>query len=78
MRRGAIERAWKRMRSRTAWQPQWSGVGSWAAVTGGAMVVALACAGLSGAVRAPAASDAATGTLAAGSVLPGAWRWGPG
>ena len=34
------------------------------------MVVALACAGLSGAVRAPAASNSATGTLAAGSVLP--------
>ena len=40
------------------------------------MVVALACAGLSGAVRVPSVSDAATGTLAgsagtAGSVLPG-------
>ena len=50
---------------------QQAGVGGWAAVTGGAMVVALACAGLSGAVRAPVVSDAATGTLAAGSVLPG-------
>ncbi len=58
------------MRSRTAWRGQAAGVGGWAAVTGGAMVVALACAGLSGAVRAPSASDAATGTLAAGSVLP--------
>ncbi len=70
IRRGALGQAWKRMRSRTAWQAQPAGVGGWAAVTGGAMVVALACAGLSGAVRAPAASDAATGTLAAGSVLP--------
>ncbi len=70
IRHGALERAWKRMRSRTAWQAQPAGVGGWAAVTGGAMVVALACAGLSGAVRAPATSDAATGTLAAGSVLP--------
>jgi peptidoglycan/LPS O-acetylase OafA/YrhL len=68
IRRGALGRAWKRMRSRTAGQP--AGVGGWAAVTGGAMVVALACAGLSGAVRAPVASNAATGTLAAGSVLP--------
>jgi len=32
------------------------GVSSWAAITGGAMVVALACAGLSGAVRVPNAS----------------------
>jgi peptidoglycan/LPS O-acetylase OafA/YrhL len=76
IRHGALERAWKRMRSRTAWQAQSSGVSSWAAVTGGAMVVALACAGLSGAVRVPSASDAATGTLAAGSVLPPAG--GPG
>jgi lysophospholipase L1-like esterase len=58
------------MRSRTAWQAPSAGVSSWAAVTGGAMVVALACAGLSGAVRAPVAGNAATGTLAAGSVLP--------
>ena len=70
IRHGALERAWKRMRSRTAWQAQSGGVSSWAAVTGGAMVVALACAGLSGAVRVPSASNAATGTLAAGSVLP--------
>ncbi len=70
IRHGALERAWKRMRSRTAWQGQSAGVGSWAAVTGGAMVVALACAGLGGAVRVPSASSAATGTLAAGSVLP--------
>jgi lysophospholipase L1-like esterase len=70
IRHGALERAWKRMRSRTAWQAQSTGVSSWAAVTGGAMVVALACAGLSGAVRAPVASNAATGTLSAGSVLP--------
>ena len=70
IRRGALGRAWKRMRSRTAWQAQPAGVGGWAAVTGGAMVVALACAGLSGAVRTPVASNAATGTLAAGSVLP--------
>ena len=70
IRHGALERAWKRMRSRTAWQAQSSGVSSWAAVTGGAMVIALACAGLSGAVRVPSASSAATGALAAGSVLP--------
>ena len=70
IRRGALGRAWKRMRSRPAWQGQAGGVRGWAAVTGGAMVVALACAGLSGAVRVPSASDAATGTLAAGSVLP--------
>jgi peptidoglycan/LPS O-acetylase OafA/YrhL len=81
IRRGALERAWKRMRSRTAWQAQSTGISSWAAVTGGAMVVALACAGLSGAVRIPGASNAATGTLAAGSVLPppgGAGQGGSG
>ena len=71
IRHGALTRAWKRVRSRTAWQAQPAGIGGWAAVTGGAMVVALACAGLSGAVRVPSASDGATGTLAAGSVLPG-------
>ncbi len=70
IRRGALERAWTRMRTRSAWQGQRAGVGGWAAVTGGAMVVALACAGLSGAVRVPSASNAATGTLASGSVLP--------
>ncbi len=70
IRRGALGRAWKQVRSRSAWQGQHAGVGGWAAVTGGAMVVALACAGLSGAVRVPSASSAATGTLAAGSVLP--------
>ena len=70
IRRGALGRAWKRMRTRSAWQGQRAGVGGWAAVTGGAMVVALACAGLSGAVRVPSASNAATGTLASGSVLP--------
>ena len=78
IRRGALGRAWKRMRSRTAWQGQQAGVGGWAAVTGGAMVVALACAGLSGAVRAPVASNAATGTLAAGSVLPPSGGTGQG
>jgi peptidoglycan/LPS O-acetylase OafA/YrhL/lysophospholipase L1-like esterase len=78
IRHGALERAWKRMRSRTAWQAQSGGVSSWAAVTGGAMVVALACAGLSGAVRVPSASSAATGTLAAGSVLPPAGVPGQG
>jgi lysophospholipase L1-like esterase len=66
------------MRSRTAWQGQQAGVGGWAAVTGGAMVVALACAGLSGAVRAPVVSNAATGTLAAGSVLPPSGGTGQG
>ena len=81
IRRGALGQAWKRLRSRTAWQAQRAGVGGWAAVTGGAMVVALACAGLSGAVRIPSASNAATGTLAAGSVLPppgGAGQGGSG
>jgi hypothetical protein len=78
MRHGALERAWKQMRSRTAWQAQSGGISSWAAVTGGAMVVAMACAGLSGAVRVPSASSAATGTLAAGSVLPPAGGTGQG
>ena len=70
IRRGALGRTWKRLRSRSAWQAEPAGISGWAAVTGGAMVVALACAGLSGAVRVPTLGDAATGTLAAGSVLP--------
>jgi hypothetical protein len=40
IRRGALGRAWKRLRSRTARQAQPAGVSGWAAVTGGAMVVA--------------------------------------
>jgi peptidoglycan/LPS O-acetylase OafA/YrhL len=70
IRHGALGRAWKRLRSRSAWQREPAGIRGWAAVTGGAMVVALSCAGLSGAVRVPTVGDAATSTLAAGSVLP--------
>jgi peptidoglycan/LPS O-acetylase OafA/YrhL len=70
IRHGALGRAWKRLRSRPAWQREPAGIRGWAAVTGGAMVVALSCAGLSGAVRVPTVGDAATSTLAAGSVLP--------
>jgi len=70
IRQGALGRSWKRLRSRTAGQAHPAGISGWAAVTGGAMVVALACAGLSGAVRVPSASNAATSTLAAGTVMP--------
>jgi peptidoglycan/LPS O-acetylase OafA/YrhL len=70
IRHGALGRVWKRLRSRSAWQGEPAGIRGWAAVTGGAMVVALSCAGLSGAVRVPTVGDAATSTLAAGSVLP--------
>jgi peptidoglycan/LPS O-acetylase OafA/YrhL len=69
VRQGALGRLWRRARAREARQAQPARVTSWAAVTGGAMVVALACAGLSGAVPAPAASSAAGGPLA-GSILP--------
>ena len=70
VRHGALGRAWQRLRTRQAGLARPAALRGWAAVTGGAAVVALACAGLSGAVRVPASSDAATGTLAAGSVLP--------
>ena len=70
IRRGALGRLWHRLRARQAWAAQPPGLRNWAAVTGGAMVVALACAGLSGAVPAPGGSSTAGGTLAAGTVLP--------
>ena len=70
VRHGALGRAWQQLRTRQAGLGQPAALRGWAAVTGGAAVVALACAGLSGAVRVPASSDAATGALAAGSVLP--------
>ena len=70
IRHGALGRTWQRLRTRQAGLARPAALRGWAAVTGGTAVVALACAGLSGAVRVPASSDAATGTLAAGSVLP--------
>ncbi|HUY46316.1 MAG TPA: acyltransferase family protein [Streptosporangiaceae bacterium] len=70
VRHGALGRIWQRVRVRSAWREQPAGLRGWAGVTGGAMVVALACAGLSGAVPAPGAGVAAAGALTAGSVLP--------
>jgi len=70
IRRGALGRLWRRLRARPGWAVQPAGLRNWAAVTGGAMVLALACAGLSGAVPAPRGSTAAGDTLAAGTVLP--------
>jgi len=70
IRRGALGRLWHRLRDRQAWAAQPAGLRRWAAVTGGAMVVALACAGLSGAVPAAGGGSSAGGTLAAGAVLP--------
>ncbi len=67
IRHGALGRLWHRLRAQPAWRPEPAALTSWAAVTGGAAVVALACAGLSGAVRVPVGSDSA---LASGSVLP--------
>jgi len=70
IRRGALGRLWHRLRDRQAWAAQPAGLRRWAAVTSGAMVVALACAGLSGAVPAAGGSNSAGSTLAAGAVLP--------
>jgi peptidoglycan/LPS O-acetylase OafA/YrhL len=69
IRHGALSRAWKRLRTREAWRAQPATLGSWAAATGCVAVVALAGAGLSGAVPVPR-SGGPTGTLAAGSLLP--------
>jgi peptidoglycan/LPS O-acetylase OafA/YrhL len=69
IRHGALGRVWKRLRTREAWRAQPATLGSWAAATGCVAVVALAGAGLSGAVPVPA-SNGPTGTLAAGSLLP--------
>jgi peptidoglycan/LPS O-acetylase OafA/YrhL len=69
IRHGALARVWQRLRTREAWRAQPATLGSWAAATGCVAVVALAGAGLSGAVPVPA-SNGPTGTLAAGSLLP--------
>ena len=69
IRHGALGRVWQRLRTREAWRAQPATLGSWAAATGCVAVVALAGAGLSGAVPVPA-SNGPTGTLAAGSLLP--------
>jgi peptidoglycan/LPS O-acetylase OafA/YrhL len=69
IRHGALGRVWKRLRTREAWRAQPATLGSWAAATGCVAVVALASAGLSGAVPVPQ-SGGPTGTLAAGSLLP--------
>jgi hypothetical protein len=69
VRHGALGRVWKRLRTREAWRAQPATLGSWAAATGCVAVVALAGAGLSGAVPVPQ-SGGPTGTLAAGSLLP--------
>ena len=69
IRHGALSRVWKRLQTREAWRAQPATLGSWAAVTGCVAVVALAGAGLSGAVPVPQ-SGGPTGTLAAGSLLP--------
>ncbi len=69
IRHGALGRAWQRLRTREAWHAQPATLGSWAAATGCVAVVALAGAGLSGAVPVPRGGGP-TGTLAAGSMLP--------
>jgi len=69
IRHGALARVWRRLRSREAWRAQPATLGNWAAATGCVAVVALAGAGLSGAVPVPR-SAGPTGTLAAGSLLP--------
>ncbi len=69
IRHGALGRAWQRLRTREAWRAQPATLRNWAAATGCVAVVALAGAGLSGAVPVPS-SAGPTGTLAAGSVLP--------
>jgi len=79
VRRGAIERAWRRLRARRL-----AGVGvpRVAAAVGATGVVFIACAGLSGAVTAPAVSGAAAlggaGTLSASSVSHATARHGAG
>jgi peptidoglycan/LPS O-acetylase OafA/YrhL len=70
VRHGALGRLWQRLRTRQAGLGRSAALRGWAAVTGGTAVVALACAGLSGAVRVPVSNDAATGALSAGSILP--------
>jgi peptidoglycan/LPS O-acetylase OafA/YrhL len=76
IRRGALGRLWKQLRSpdwrtRTTRQATLAARGTaLAAVTGGAAVLLVACAGLTGAVQAPADGDGSGSSLAAGSSLP--------
>jgi lysophospholipase L1-like esterase len=78
IRHGALGRAGQRLRTREAWRAQPATLGSWAAATGCVAVVALAGAGLSGAVPVPSSGAVPVpssgagpaGTLAAGSMLP--------
>jgi peptidoglycan/LPS O-acetylase OafA/YrhL len=69
IRHGALGRVWQRLRTGQAWRAQPATLGSWAAATGCVALVALAGAGLSGAVPVPRSGGPA-GTLAAGSLLP--------
>jgi peptidoglycan/LPS O-acetylase OafA/YrhL/lysophospholipase L1-like esterase len=67
IRRGALTRLWKRVRT-APWRTRTVRPATLAAVTGAAAVLATACAGLSGAVPAPQSSSSATSL--AGSSLP--------
>ena len=76
VRRGALGRAWTQLRAadwrtaaarRAVLAARPAGL---AAVTGGAAVLLVACAGLTGAVPAPPAGSGGSGSLAAGSALP--------
>jgi len=76
IRRGALGRLWKQLRSpdwrtRTTRQATLAARGTaLAAVAGGGAVLLVACAGLTGAVQAPAGSGGGGSSLAAGSSLP--------
>jgi len=76
IRRGALGRLWKQLRSpdwrtRTTRQATLAARGTAvAAVAGGAAVLLVACAGLTGAVQGPAGPADSGGSLAAGSSLP--------
>jgi len=76
IRRGALGRLWKQLRSadwrtRTTRQATLAARGTAvAAVAGGAAVLLVACAGLTGAVQAPAGGGDSGSSLAAGSSLP--------
>jgi peptidoglycan/LPS O-acetylase OafA/YrhL len=71
VRHGALARLRARVRS-SQWYTQSAGVGGLAAVTAASGVVVVACVGLSGAVRAPAAAAAGDGTQTSASLAPAA------
>ncbi|MGA3154929.1 MAG: acyltransferase family protein [Streptosporangiaceae bacterium] len=69
VRHGAIEALWKRARA-TGWRLRPVRLGATVAAAGSAGVLLVACAGITGAIKAPAGTSGSPAAMAAGSALP--------